>query len=377
MIFRFSVCVIASTLISQSLAAALPWYNDPFSTLEPRFDDDVSSWKPTPDAPDPLPGQSFTDYMNTILGGVGEPKNEHDPKAKREYMEYPGLSVTYWEDETGRFNLSTVDPSCTSGVKPHYLAGDLVKRDRINGGTYILPNANVSDIYRELYAIRLENKRNTEKREQGWADFLHINANATYEVAEEEVNDGLIQNPTPLAAGETVHTELRKLLDIGLLPYYAIMLSGSIGAGALIGGVQAGIVHATSEVELGWENWLVSAVGYALAIIAATEFSRFAPRISQAGIWSPVVIFVWAKKKIQDGRKARALARATGAGVGTAAGGATNAIQNSGTVTPQQAADHLSNLAELGQAGAEHGLTSISESQNILHGETSTNQCRG
>lgn len=346
----------------------MPREHNPLADILEARDDDQSDWAP-PGAPPPLPGQTFLEYLNNILGGEGEIKNEpHPDNHKRAYIEANGLGTTYWEEATGRFNASIVDAGCSSGLKPRLMVGDitLANGDEVYDQT-------VSDVNALLIRTRKANARSRQSIEEAYADLLHKNAASALALAEEEMKTGLIRSPNPDANAKI---ELRKLLDIKKIPYYLIILSGSLSVGAVIGGVQAGIVHATSEVELGWENWLISAVGYAISIFAATEFSRFAPRISQAGLYSPLMVFVWAKKKIRESRAAR-ISRASAA---LAAGGATSAANtaanNADYVTPQQAADNLAHLAEIGEAGLQHGLQSVSDTANILNKEIGTGRCR-
>ena len=363
--FQLSLLVLASTCITQSIAAAFPREDNPLAAILEARDDDQSDWAP-PGAPPPLPGQTFLEYLDNILGGEGEIKNEPHKK-KRDYVEKYALGTTYWEEESGRFNASIVDAGCRAGLKPHLVVGDIT----LENGDELL-DVTVGQVNTILMASRRENKESRQKIEEGYAKILHMNAGTAGAIAEEEMKTGLIRSKNPDANAKI---ELRKLLDIKKIPYYLILLSGSLSVGAVIGGVQAGIVHATSEVELGWENWLISAVGYAISIFAATEFSRFAPRISQAGLYSPLMVFVWAKKKIRESRAAR-LSRASAA---LAAGGATNAASNAANadyVTPQQAADNLAHLSEIGQAGLQHGLQSVEDTANILNKEIGTGRCR-
>ena len=385
--------LLGSALVGQTFAAAAPWEDEiEQAMLEIRDMVDKSleiraeqNWTP-PGAPPIKDDQNLGAYLANILEGEGEPENEPQPKKpkrkrqnqsqlqipKAEYVQGNFNTSTRWEENGETYEIMMVDNRCPSGIKPHHIAGDIITPDGIDW-----KNATAADIVSLLWDVRVAHKTDIDAREAAYAEFFHNQTAALEREVYEVMDHGWI---CPAAPGSNIvlHDELRRklfadvsrrrLLELNKWQYYLALLSASVISGAIIAGIQAGITHATSEVELGTEAWLNSAVGNMLIIFLATDFSRWAPRIQSAAAASPVFWVAWGRRQIaktvQALKRSQSSAAGLMAGGVTAAGGGATGPGGNPCVTPEEAAAAAANMMEQGQASGPGGMSAAGSSNS-------------
>ena len=390
-----NLLILGSALVGKTLTLVLPWENEEDSLesfLETRAEE---SWGPQ-GAPPPKPGQSITDYLSNILDGEGEATNEpKQQKSKRQQVEELGPTPKFfnnahnssikWMEHGVTYEILTYDGHCHSGPKPHEIAGDVINLSGQN------VTATIGELIGYLWQIREQYNNNLTAREVAYAVLLKNQTVALSSELEATLRNGWVCE-VPAGQVEPVRDELRrKLLELNRVQYYIASISGSLVAGAVIAGIQAGISHGTSDVELGTEAWVNSAIGTALTIFVATEFSRFAPRITGAAAWSPLVLWAWSRRQVN--RSLQALKQRSGSAGSLAAGGSTTAGAalregagplSTDCLTPEQAATAAMNLMEEGLP-PQQMAQQMAQSQvyqhpagmaNIVAGEANSGQCR-
>ena len=398
-----NLLILGSALVGRTLAAALPWEDEEDSLesfLQARADD---SWAP-PGAPPPKPGQTITDYLNNVMGGEGDATNEpnepHDKikrqddghEATHQFVENPHNSSTKWIQGPAIFEIMVIDGHCPSGFKPHNIAGDVV-----DPAGNDVKNATIGELISYLWDVRQANKNNIVAREKAYAAWVQKQADLLQTELDATLVNGWIC-PPPATQTELIRDELRrKLLELNRIQYYLAVISASALSGAVIAGIQAGITHATSEVELGTEAWLNSAIGTALTIFLATEFSRWAPRYTGAEAWSPLVLWAWGRRQVnkslaslkRTSRSAGAMAGGAASSAAAAANGGQTGPLGNQCVTPDQAVAAAANLVEEGgvpatinavnNAAAAQGADYFADAGgmgNIVAGQAAGGQCR-
>lgn len=382
---------LGSALIAPALSAVLPFdaenpYGDFGNTLEVRDDE---SFAP-PGAPPMHPGQSLDDYLGNILSGTGPPANPVPSKEKRDGISGFNNSIKWTENDI-TYQIAVVDKNCDNAVRPSMIAGDIV---RVNGEVKI--NATIQDIIAELYDIRKAHSHDVEAQEIAYAQFSNKQALRAWGDLIQLLDHGWIcDSVDPTVGPQVLHDELRrKLLEMNKLQYYTFIIAGSAISGAVVAGIQAGITHGYSNVELGGEAYFNSAVGIALSIFLATEFSRFAPRIAGAESWSPVVLWAWGQRMVtrsgQALKRVRSSAGAMGGGAASAiinggsGGGAGSSAAAPGCVPPDQARAGAETLMEQGlpqgsnyaSQALDLGWQAASDSANIGAGTDGVGACR-
>ncbi|KAL8774220.1 MAG: hypothetical protein Q9209_000971 [Squamulea sp. 1 TL-2023] len=315
--------------------------------LDPRAV--VEDWAPE-GAPPPLPGQGLSDYLDKILGGEGEAKNEPDVRDKREYIDGDHNKTTQWEEGSSNFSITVVDGSCPSGVKPHYIVGNCLAEDNVT----VDENCTVIDIIDRLWRIRKTHWTSLQAREKAYATLWNHWATKV----EAEWSDILYNGwlcPGPLA-----HDELRRLLSLQKYKYYSALLFGSAATGAVVASLEYGIVKSSTGLSIGWVPWVNTAVGGAIIVFAATEFSR----MRGGEVFSGLVLFGWGGHQAQIARRNRARLSSV---VSSAAGGAGTLIGEGGGSQGggSQGGGADQGTIELTCVAPEHMVEAASDARNL------------